>query len=249
MSDQSDIDALIERLPVKYTGTNQGKYAFHFVGDTLRGGRPIPADGVWLEHEVDIRICKSGLHASWEVADALAHAPGDTLCLVEVDGIVEEQSDKLVARRRKIVARFDAADLLIADARESAKSVLKHWTTPVPQVVLDWLNTGDVRYREDAYRAAHSAADSAAYFAALSAAYSAVRAAAPYFAARAAAYSAARSAASCATYCAADYSAADYSAACAAALSAAYSAACSAARKRLHYAVMAKFEETGVISK
>ena len=137
-----------------YTGTNQGKYAFHFVGDTLRDGRPVPADGVWFEHKGAIRICESGLHASWEVAHALAYAPGDTLCLVEVDGIVQEPPDKLVARRRKIVARLDATDLLFADARESAKSVLKNWKTPVPQVVLDWLNTGDVRYKADAYRAA-----------------------------------------------------------------------------------------------
>jgi hypothetical protein len=232
MTDKVGGDAMI------YTGTNQGKYAFHFVGDTLRDGRPVPADGVWLEHEGEIKICESGLHASWEVADALLCAPGNTLCLVEVDGIAKEQSDKLVARRRKIVARFDATALLRADARESAKSVLKNWITPVPQVVLDWLDTGDEQYRTAADYAATSAARSAARSAATSAATSAAFSAAD---------SAADSGALFAARSAADFAA--FSAAHSGALSAAHSAARSAARKRLHYAVMAKFEEMGVISK
>lgn len=48
--------------------------AYHFVSDTLRDGRPIPADGEWLEHAGPIRICETGLHASRHVADALRYA-------------------------------------------------------------------------------------------------------------------------------------------------------------------------------
>ena len=41
-------------------------FAFHFVGDTLRDGRPIPSDGEWLTHDGPVVMCISGLHASLE---------------------------------------------------------------------------------------------------------------------------------------------------------------------------------------
>jgi hypothetical protein len=85
--------------------------AWHFVGATLRDGRPIPADGEWLEHVGRIEICNTGLHASRRPAHALKYAPGATLCLVECDGIEEEHNDKLVCRRRRIIARMDAPDM------------------------------------------------------------------------------------------------------------------------------------------
>ena len=34
--------------------------AWHFVGDCLRDGRPIPADGEWLIHKGPVEICASG---------------------------------------------------------------------------------------------------------------------------------------------------------------------------------------------
>src|SRR4051812_42294036 len=43
--------------------------AWHFVGDTLRDGRPVPKDGVKLIHPGKPVLCESGLHASlrpWE---------------------------------------------------------------------------------------------------------------------------------------------------------------------------------------
>ncbi len=49
--------------------------AYHFVGDTLRDGRPIPADGEWLVHDGPVTICEAGLHASRHVFDALEYAP------------------------------------------------------------------------------------------------------------------------------------------------------------------------------
>src|ERR1700680_4522039 len=137
-------------------------FAFHFVDKTLRDGRPIPADGEWLIHNGPISICETGLHASWHVADALLFAPGPWLCLVEVDHIIGQQNDKLVCRRRKIIARFDATELLRADARASALSCLKYWNGVPPQAVTDWLTTGDEKYRSAAWSAAESAAWSAA---------------------------------------------------------------------------------------
>src|ERR1700675_7113 len=143
-----------------YTGTNQGKYAFHFVGETLRDGRPIPADGEWLEHHGRVKICKTGLHASWHVSDALQFAPGTTLCLVEVADITDEQSDKLVCRRRKIIARFDEKNLLRADARASALSVAHLWK--MPAIVREYLETGDESKRVAADAAARATDDAAA---------------------------------------------------------------------------------------
>ena len=104
--------------------------AYHFCGATLRDGRPIPADGEWLVHEGQVTICETGLHASSHPFDALQFAPGATLCIVECEDIVTEHVDKLVCRRRKIVKRIDATELLWKASREYAKSVLHLWDAP-----------------------------------------------------------------------------------------------------------------------
>jgi len=92
--------------------------AYHFVGDTLRDGRPVPPDGEWLRHIGPIHMCKAGLHASKDPFDALQYAPGEILCLVELDGEIIEDTDKVVARRRKIIKRIDATDLLRKFSRD-----------------------------------------------------------------------------------------------------------------------------------
>ena len=48
--------------------------AWHFVGRTLRDGRPVPADGVELRHDGPVVMRVSGLHASVRAIDA-AMAP------------------------------------------------------------------------------------------------------------------------------------------------------------------------------
>ena len=159
--------------------------AWHFVGDTLRDGRDIPRDGEWLVHAGPVRICESGLHYSLDPFDALTYAPGPILCRVEVEGIVAKQDDKGVARRRRIVARRDMTEYLRWFARLSALSVVHLWDTP--DVVLDYLMTGDEPLRVAAWDAAMDAAWAAAW----DAAWAAARAAA-WDAARAAARAAAR---------------------------------------------------------
>jgi hypothetical protein len=165
--------------------------AWHFVAETLRDGSPIPKDGVWLEHKGPVVICESGLHASRDPFDALQYAPGSTLCLVNVDGIEYEQEDKLVCRRRKIVARMDATEMLRYFSRMQALSVIHLWEAP--DVVLDYLMTGDEEIRDAAWAAAWAAAWDAARAAAWAAAWDAARAAARA-AAWAAAWDAARDA-------------------------------------------------------
>ena len=123
--------------------------AYHFVAETLRDGREIPADGEWLQHLGDeIVICESGLHASKHPFDALNYAPGATLCLVECEDIVTEQHDKFVCRRRKIIARFDATNLMRQFARNQAVDVLHLWEAPA--VVVYYLLSGDETARDAA---------------------------------------------------------------------------------------------------
>ena len=161
--------------------------AYHFVSSTLRDGSPIPADGEWLTFKGKPICCEQGYHASKHVADAVQFAPGATLCLVDINGDWVEQSDKLCATKRRIVARFDATELLRADARASALSVIHLWEAPA--IVRQYLETGDESIRAEARKAA---AAYAAYAYAYAAAYTASDAAADAaaYAADAAAYAA-----------------------------------------------------------
>jgi hypothetical protein len=145
--------------------------AWHFVGEKLRDGRPVPADGEWLEHEGPLVMCRSGLHAGERAWYALHYASGPVLCLVELDGEMIEGEDKVVARRRKIIVRRDITDLLRRFAREEALRVAHLWCCP--EVVRRYLETGDESIRDAAYVAIDTAPAAPAVDAAYAAAYSA----------------------------------------------------------------------------
>ncbi len=147
---------------------------WHFVGDTLRDGRPVPTNGVWLEHKGELAMCESGLHYSRHPFDALRYAPGNTLCKVQVRGAIYE-GDKGVAQARMITNRFDATDLLQTFARQCALDVIHLWGAP--DVVRQYLETGGESLR-DAARAAVGAAVKNVADAAEAAAWSAAEAAA-----------------------------------------------------------------------
>ena len=215
--------------------------AYHFVGDTLRDGRPIPADGEWLVHGGEVVMCESGLHASRDPFDALQYAPGPVLCLVECEGIVSEDKDKLVCRRRKIIARFDATDTLRAFARWCALSVIHKWDAP--QVVRDYLTTGDESLRDVARAAAWGATwDAERAATELAAAWDAARAAAERAAERDIARGAVWDAAWESERAAAERGVA-WNAARGVAWSAARAAARDAQRKQFNAMVAAKFAE------
>ena len=209
------------------------KRYYHFVGKTLRDGSPIPADGEWLSVKGKLKMCSFGLHASAHVAEAVRYAPGTTLCLVELDGEILEQNDKVCARKRKIIARFDATELLRADARASALSVIHLWKAPA--IVGQYLKTGDETIRAEARTAAVGGGGDAADAAATAAAYAADAAAAAATATAAAAAAAAATAAAAAD-----------AAATAAAAVAARSKHREASRAQLQAAVDAKFASMGV---
>jgi len=136
------------------------KTYYHFTGDKLRDGRPIPAVGEWLNHEGQIEMCVSGLHASAHPFDALKYAPGNLLHKVILKDIVEKQDDKVVARSRKIVATIDATELLRRFARQQALSVVHLWDAP--PVVKEYLETGNEELRAAAWNAVRAAAWDAA---------------------------------------------------------------------------------------
>lgn len=93
--------------------------AWHFLRATeehptgvLRDGRPAPPDGEWLEHDGPVEMCASGLHVCKRVIDALNYAPGMICCYVDLRDVVEQRDDKCVGRRRKIIWRVDASNVI-----------------------------------------------------------------------------------------------------------------------------------------
>ena len=135
-------------------------------------------------HEVEgeIKLCSRGLHASINVLDALSYAPGLILYRVELSGTVLHGDDKLCASHRKYLAQIDATDIVLKFARDCAKDVLHLWNAP--EVVVQFLETGDVSLARAASDAARAAADAAR------AAYAAGAAGAAAWAAGAAAWAA-----------------------------------------------------------
>ena len=152
---------------------------YHFTSNTLRDGSPIPPVGEWLEFDGPVVPCRSGLHASEEPFDALGFAPGNLLHQVELEGDLISHGDpvdKWCGRRRKIIATIDAENLLREFARWCAQQVLHLWDAP--QVVVDYLSTGDAAARDAAWAAACAAARATARATARAAASAAAWAAA-----------------------------------------------------------------------
>ena len=147
------------------------KIYYHFTSEKLRDGRKLPAINEWLTHDGEVIMCESGLHASEHPFDALQFAPGQMLHQVELKGIVQTDSDKVVARRRKIIATIDATELLRAFARKEALSVIHLWDCPA--IVKEYLETGDESKRDAARAAAWGAPWAAAWDAPWAAAWAA----------------------------------------------------------------------------
>ena len=177
------------------------KIYYHFTSDILRDGSPIPPVGKWLAipKEKEIHICGCGLHASEHPMDALKYASGNMLHRVVLEQFGERDDDKVVARRRKIIASVDAIALLQRTARKFALDVIHLWKAP--DVVREFLETGNPELAAAAARVAARAAARAAAAWAATAVSAAARAAAAeavsaaaWEAARAAAWAAAREA-------------------------------------------------------
>ena len=141
--------------------------AWHFVGETLRDGSPVPADGVTLRYDGDIALCCRGYHASKRAIDALTYAPGPVICRVELGGTIIHSGDKMVASERTILWRVEGSGLLRRFARKTAYGLIDLWDAP--EVVVEYLKTGNEEIRSEAYSVARSVAYSTAWSAARSA--------------------------------------------------------------------------------
>ena len=129
--------------------------AWHFVDGSLRDAKAVPDDGQALVHETPIALCRSGLHASERILDALKFAPGNTICRVECENVVDRQDDKLVCGSRTIVWRVDAEDALREFARQVALDVGDLWD--MPDGVRKFLKSGNDNLRIAARAAARDA--------------------------------------------------------------------------------------------
>ena len=142
--------------------------AYHFTGDTLRDGSPIPPIGHKLVMDGPILICNRGYHWSLHPFDALKYAPGCLLHKIKASGTIQQQSDKGVSSERTIIQTTNAEELLRKAARMYALNVIHLWDAP--DVVKKYLQTGDKKLQSAAQDAARAAARAAAWAAARDAA-------------------------------------------------------------------------------
>jgi hypothetical protein len=134
--------------------------AWHFTGNILRDGSPIPAIGETLVFPHKVEICCSGYHWSLKPHQALKYAPGTTLHKVRFGGDVEMEHDKGVSSERTIIASIDATHLLKRFAADQALGVSHLWD--MPKVVHYYLTTLDESQRGTAFNSARATAEAAA---------------------------------------------------------------------------------------
>lgn len=186
------IDAAIAKGGRRYSVNTVYGWHFLYEGHKLRDGTTAPKNGEWLKVKNPV-ICKRGLHGSLTPYDALQYAPGPILCLCEFSKPADQHDDKFVSSRRRIIARMDATEMLRYYARMQALSVIHCWDAP--DVVLDYLMTGDKYIRSAAWSATRAAAMEEAWSAAWWATRAATESAAAWLAAWSATRMAAKSAA------------------------------------------------------
>lgn len=165
--------------------------AWHFLPEDRRlrfGRRMLVRPGnTFTATKRSLELCAYGLHASERAYDALKYAPGPVICRVMLTGAHLRGEDKLCAEYRTVLWMADATDVLRSWARWCALQVIHLWDAP--DVVRQYLETGDEGLRAAAGAAAGAAAWVAAGVAARDAAWDAAR-----NAARDAAWDAARDA-------------------------------------------------------
>ena len=118
--------------------------------------------GVTHTVEGELVLCERGLHASKRLLDAVKYAPDSMLWLVDVDGCIDGQ-DKLCGRSRTYLAKFNAEDVLREFARKQAliniEKIKPHCSQKNYDLIIQWLETGDMAIKSAARSAAESAAN------------------------------------------------------------------------------------------
>lgn len=117
-----------------------------------------------VTHEIEGKpvLCKKGLHGSVDILDALSYAPSNVVWLVNLDGSMDKGSDKIAAQKRTYLkGGIDISETLREFARWCALEVIDLWDAP--DVVIQYLKTGDEKIRDAAMAAARAAAMAAAW--------------------------------------------------------------------------------------
>ena len=127
-----------------------------------------PEAGVTHTVEGTPVLCKHGLHASRRALDALEYARSSVIWIIELGGVVVHGDDKSAATERTYIKRADIESVLREFARWCALQVIDQWDAP--DVVRQYLETGDESLRAAAWAAAGAAAGDAAWAAAWAAA-------------------------------------------------------------------------------
>jgi hypothetical protein len=145
--------------------------AWHFLSSdwTAYGGFKVEV-GALYTMEPPIVPCSRGFHASVRCIDALKYAPGPVITLVECGGTIVDHgdpADKFACSERRALWGYDATEELCYFARRCALEVIHLWPN-APEVVREYLESGDEAIRERARKVAPSyyAADAAVYAAA-----------------------------------------------------------------------------------
>jgi hypothetical protein len=161
--------------------------AWHFLTSqwTAHAGFKVEV-GALYTMEPPIVPCSRGFHASVRCIDALKYAPGPVITLVECGGTIVDHgspADKFACSERRALWGYDATAELRYFARWCALEVIHLWPN-APEVVREYLESGDESIREEARKAAYAAYYAAhhadAAYAAASASYYATSYAASY---------------------------------------------------------------------
>lgn len=103
--------------------------AWHFTsGWNLRDGQPLEAGKTYTHSGDHIQMCKTGLHGSQSLLDALSYAPGNVVSRVEM--VTDENTlwddDKLCCHERRVLWAVDIAQVLRVFACDCTERALRH---------------------------------------------------------------------------------------------------------------------------
>jgi hypothetical protein len=144
----------------------------HNDGRVIRVGETLKVEGTPI-------ICEHGLHACKRLIDCLQYCKGTVICEVTLGGEVVHGDDKSAAQERTVLRMTtpeQGEKILREFARWCALSVAHLWN--MPDVVRQYLETGDESIRDAARVAARDAARAVAGAAVRDAAWAAAWAAA-----------------------------------------------------------------------